>query len=130
MRSQSCCDVSGTNSGGGCDAMDAWLLERYRLLYLEGSQVRRTVCQGRQVTDPAHKPAAHALAAEVLYGSFQDVRLPRTQLWDILVSPIMAAATVLISAALSSHKHGVWPIVFAATVAPVVALVREPSTPV
>jgi hypothetical protein len=80
------------------------------------------------VTDPALEPAVHALAAEVLYGSFKDVRLPRTQQLDILISPIMAAASVLFSADLTGHKHGVWPIVLAAVAATIGPAMKSLST--
>jgi hypothetical protein len=60
--------VSASGLGPSADAVDKWLIERYRLPALQRWQVRNAVVYGREVADPVLRCAAHDLAECTLRG--------------------------------------------------------------
>jgi hypothetical protein len=63
--------VSASGLGPPADAVDEWLIEKYRLPALQRWQVRNAVVYGREVADPVLRHAAHDLAECTLRGELK-----------------------------------------------------------
>ena len=50
------------------DRVDRWLYDQYQLGNLDRSRVRQSVIEGRELSEPALRHAAHGLAAAMLAG--------------------------------------------------------------
>ena len=74
--------------GGGSDAIDRWLLDRYQLPPRDRSRVRTAVLAGQQVNDAALAQAEHGLATRVLAGGFKVQRMTQVLGWADLILAI------------------------------------------
>jgi hypothetical protein len=92
--------------GAGYDAIDKWLLDRYRLPPQDRSRVRSAVFQGRQVSDAALARAAHGLAAKLLTEGFRVLRLSQVLGWVDLMLAIGFAGTGIVVLVTSHHAEG------------------------
>ena len=63
--------ASASGLGPPADAVDSWLIEKYRLPALQRWQVRDAVVYGHQVADPVLRRAAHDLAECALRGELR-----------------------------------------------------------
>jgi hypothetical protein len=50
------------------DRVDRWLYDQYQLANLDRSRARQAVVEGREVSEPRLRPAAHGLAEAMLSG--------------------------------------------------------------
>ncbi len=79
--------------GGGSDAIDRWLVDRYQLPPRDRLRVRTAVLAGQQVNDAALTQAAHGLATRVLARGFKVQRMTQVLGWVDLMLAIGFAGT-------------------------------------
>ena len=79
------------------DRVDRWLYDQYQLGNLDGAQINQAVIEGRELTDPRLRPAAHGLAAAMLTGQVGVLtrRTERKLLGAVLGLMIAIAAVAL-----------------------------------
>jgi len=81
------------------DRVDRWLYDQYQLGNLDRAQINQAVIEGRELTDPRLRPAAHGLAAAMLTGQVGVLtrRTERKLLGAVLGLMIAIAAVALAS---------------------------------
>jgi Flp pilus assembly protein TadB len=79
------------------DRVDRWLYDQYQLGNLDRAQITQAVIEGRELTDPRLRPAAHGLAAAMLTGQVGVLtrRTERKLLGAVLGLMIAIAAVAL-----------------------------------
>ena len=80
------------------DRVDRWLYDQYQLGNLDRAQITQAVIEGRELTDPRLRPAAHGLAAAMLTGQVGVLtRRTERKLLGAVLGLIIAIAAVAVA---------------------------------
>ncbi len=80
------------------DRVDRWLYDQYQLGNLDRSRITQAVLEGRELTEPRVRPAAHGLAAAMLTGQVGTLaRSKERKLLGAVLGLMIAIAAVAVA---------------------------------
>lgn len=101
------------------DRADRWLYDRYQLSNLDRSRVTQGVVEGRELSEPALREAAHGLAAALLVGEIGWLTRKKERIF--LGAALCLMATILVVAIVTGKYSMLAPAVIGVLLLPLVA---------
>ncbi len=101
------------------DRVDRWLYDQYQLGNLDRSRITQAVLEGRELTEPRLRPAAHGLAATLLTGQVGTLAHSRERK---LLAAVLGLMAVIAAVAVATGRYAMLvPAVFGVALLPVSA---------
>ena len=84
------------------DRVDRWLYDQYQLGNLDRSRISQAVIEGRELSEPALRHAAHGLAAAMLTGQIGSLSRSKERK---LLGAVLALMIAIIAAAVATGRY-------------------------
>ena len=92
------------------DRVDRWLYDQYQLSNVDRSRARQAVIEGRELSEPRLRQAAHGLAAAMLTGQVGSLTRKKER---ILIGADLGLMVAIVVAAIVTRKYTMLPPVLA-----------------